>query len=272
MTYRDDDYDNEDGNDNKTGKEVARVKPNAVGHTRPAPTGGLAGYVASRSANEIAGTILKFAKGDFLEGKDQPVPIGERFVFHPESVAIGFQIWVGGKVVESHMGLVADNFVVPLRRDLGHHDRSVWEKDANGDLRDPCQECMKMQLARLSTGGVYTFSAPSVGARGAIDKLCQEYVAAMDRHPDEFPIIELQVDSYAHKNKAFGRIKFPVFKIVDWIGKDAVSAAPAQEQPQKPQKPAPVEKNPLADDGAPPPGGPDDYGFDDDDGSSGPPF
>jgi hypothetical protein len=26
--------------------------------------------------------------------------------------------------------------------DRGHHDRSVWEKDANGDLRDPCQECM----------------------------------------------------------------------------------------------------------------------------------
>jgi hypothetical protein len=41
MSYQDDDY--EDGNENKAGTEVARVKPNAVGHTRPAPTGGLAG-------------------------------------------------------------------------------------------------------------------------------------------------------------------------------------------------------------------------------------
>ncbi len=48
----------------------------------------------------------------------------------------------------------------------------------------------------------------------------------MRQHPDEWPIVELGVGSYAHSNKAYGRIKFPTFEIVGWAPKDGNEVSP----------------------------------------------
>jgi hypothetical protein len=137
MTFNNNDGDgnNENGNGNKTGREVAKLKSSTA--LTPA-RGGLAGYVAEVSAAEIAGTILKFAKGDFYAGKEnEPVPFGTRFVFNPDLLAIGYLCWKGGKVVDAHMGLVAEDYRPPRRQDLGDNDSSMWEVDDKGVPRDP---------------------------------------------------------------------------------------------------------------------------------------
>jgi hypothetical protein len=253
MTFDNDDENNPNGNN--TAKEVSTVRSSTS--LKPA-LGGLAGYVAEVSAGEIAGTILKFVKGDFFAGKENvPVPLGTRLVVNLDLLSIGYLCWKGGKVVDARMGFVSQNFRPPPRHQLGDNDSEMWELDDQGVPRDPWQYTVRIQLADPETGEVSTFSASSTGSRGAIDKLCKAYLVAQPRHPAEWPIIVLGVDSYQHSNKAYGRIKFPTFKIVGWLGKDAVSAEPEP-------KPTLI-GNPLGEEDVPPPSGPDDYGFDDDD-------
>jgi hypothetical protein len=111
-------------------------------------------------------------------------------------------------------------------------------------------------LANPETRELFTFPTSSMGGRKALDKLCRAYGREQARHRDEWPVIELQVDSYA--SKSFGRIKFPVFKIVDWVSKDADSSAAPGAPAPPPNSAAAMVAPPLSDLGEPPPYEPDD--------------
>jgi hypothetical protein len=214
-----------------------------------------AAYSDAALAKDIAGTLLKFSKGDFFAGKDNmPIAIGTTLIANMWSFSVGWIKWAGGKPVETIMGRVADNFEPPRRDDLGDTDRDLWETDDKNVPRDPWQYTVRLEFADPESGEVYTFSASSDGSRRALDKLCQSYARVRAKHLDEWPLVELGVDSYQHSNKALGRIKFPVFTIVDWVPKDNGTE----------DTPAPaIVNNPLGDDDVPPPGGPEDYGSND---------
>src|SRR5262249_8267461 len=61
-------------------------------------------------------------------------------------------------------------------------------------------------------GELFTFTTSSRGGLGAIADLSRRYARHRKRHPDVFPVIALNVDSYQHKIRELGRIKFPVFE------------------------------------------------------------
>jgi hypothetical protein len=58
------------------------------------------------------------------------------------------------------------------------------------------------------------FSTSSSGGRNALGKLCRAFDRDHRKHPGEFPIIELGVESYQHD--VYGKIEKPSFKIVGW--------------------------------------------------------
>ena len=58
-------------------------------------------------------------------------------------------------------------------------------------------------------GTLYTFTTSSRGGLGAIADLSRRYGRHRRKHDDVFPLIALDVDSYQHNNKAYGRIKVP---------------------------------------------------------------
>ena len=64
---------------------------------------------------------------------------------------------------------------------------------------------------------VFTFTTASKGGITAIGELAKLYGKSMREQPDALPVVELGVGSYAHANKAYGRIKFPRFEVVNWV-------------------------------------------------------
>jgi hypothetical protein len=60
-------------------------------------------------------------------------------------------------------------------------------------------------------GELYTFATSSDGGLAAVADLARRYGQHRQRHPDVYPIISLSVNSYQHKKKEYGRIKYPEF-------------------------------------------------------------
>jgi hypothetical protein len=232
----------------------------------PAEDNAFTAYANAALAQNITGTRLKFSKGDWLAGQEnrQIVP-GTRMVGDMDSFSVGWVRWSNGKPRDPRMGRVVERFKPARRDDLGDNDCDLWETSDSGEPRDPWTFTNNLVMADLETREVFTFTTSSKGGRRAVEKLCQLYGREQARHPDEWPVVELQFDSYQHPNKSFGRIKEPVLKIVGWIAKDADSPA-ALDAPAP--KPAPTMiAAPLSDDMDEPP--PDEVG---DPGNDGPPF
>ena len=72
---------------------------------------------------------------------------------------------------------------------------------------------------------MFTFTTSSRGGIGAIADLARRYARHRKRHPDVFPLVALNVDSYQHKIRELGRIKFPVFEPAGYVPKTDMLAA-----------------------------------------------
>ena len=103
--------------------------------------------------------------------------------------------------------------------------------DGTGKERDPWQRTNYLLCKGLNDGELYTFTTSSKGGLDAVARLCKDYVPFLAQRPNDWPVIEIGTDSYAHPNKDFGRIKVPTFKIVGFEPK-AVFAPDLGEQHQ----------------------------------------
>ena len=170
--------------------------------------------------------LLKFVKGQFLSG-DNEVPAGREFIAHANQLAHGYTKFVGGKVAEQRMGLVADpTFVLPERADLGDTDQSTWETDHNSKPRDPWTRQYYLPLEDNETGELYTFVTGSQGGNSAIGKLLAQYVR--NAHLG-VPLIELVAGSYRHKQ--FGPVPVPEFKVTAWTSGPVSHEPPPYDGP-----------------------------------------
>ena len=117
---------------------------------------------------------------------------------------------------EQIMGAVIDGYAPPKRAELGDLDQAQWEVDDKGRRRDPWHFSNYLILVG-DDDALYTFATRSKGGLGAIGELCKSYGKAMRQQPDKFPVIELGVGSYLHRDRTLGRIKYPVLKVVDLV-------------------------------------------------------
>jgi hypothetical protein len=208
-------------------------------------------YGQSAANTPIVGRLLKFNKGDWLAGQDEEeLERGTQLVAVMDQLFIGWIKWVDSKPEEQRLGKVVEGYRPEKRKELGDTDETLWEVDDQGRARDPWQFTNHLILRNPGTTGeddedLYTFATSSRGGINAIGELCKAYGKAMRMKPEEWPVVELDVDSYNHSNKEFGRIKIPVIKLVDWEPKTGVAqkkiAAPAKKTtPAKtePAKPA----------------------------------
>ena len=190
--------------------EVATLQPNPF-----------ESYANAMSTNRIVGELLKFAKGDYFAGQQaREIPLGTKFVAIMDQLMIGWVKWRDAAPVEQIMGLLAQGYKPKRRSELDDNDPAQWETDdETGDPQDPWQFTNYLILADPNTKELYTFAASSRGALGAVGELCKERGKHMREKPDEDPVIKLGVGSYLHRNKAYGRIKFPILEVVDWVDK-----------------------------------------------------
>lgn len=184
-------------------------------------------YEAYGEAATRSSSFLKFSKGDFLRGSDaEVVEVGTKFVADMPNLQVGYVRWSGGAPTDRILGRVGEGWKAPRRAELGDSDKSNWESDSDGKPRDPWQWTNELPLISKD-GSVDIFATSSRGGLNAIGELCKDYGAAMRAKPDKLPVIALGVGSYQHSNREYGRIKYPIFEIVNWVGRDQLPAATA---------------------------------------------
>jgi hypothetical protein len=133
-----------------------------------------------------------------------------------DSLLVGFIKWQDNRPADHRMGLVIENFQPPKRQELGDLDKEEWETDDGGEPRDPWQFSNYLVMADPESREVFTFTTSSRGGLGAIGELCKVFGKQMRQQPDKIPVVELDVGSYQHREKSYGRIKYPIFKIAGW--------------------------------------------------------
>jgi hypothetical protein len=178
------------------------------------------------SQRVFTGRLLKFSKGDYLAGQDaEEIPEGTRVVAVMDTLETGWVKWWDNKPEKTIMGLVVDGYSPPRRSELGDTDEALWEVDAqSGKYRDPWALASQVVMQPLDWDGndqdaLFTFVTQSRGGLNAVGNLAKAYGTKIRTDPDVYPVVELGVDAYDHQNRNFGRIKIPVFTIVNWVAK-----------------------------------------------------
>ena len=171
-------------------------------------------YADAVHPQHILGSILKHSKGEFLAGEgDESIPLGTKMIAAMDLLTIGYVEWRDGKPAAHHMTLVASGGKPPRRDDLGDSDPEHWEKGPDGKPRDPFQFSQYLPFVD-EDGELFTFTTSARGGISALAALARQYARGRAAHPDAFPVIELQIDSYQHST--FGKIKTPKFVVVGW--------------------------------------------------------
>jgi hypothetical protein len=200
--------------------ETQNTVPAAYGAVDP-----FEAYADAVSPRTIVGTLLKFSKGDYLAGEEsKAIAEGTTFTANVDELTVGWVKWSDGKPIEHIMVRVAEGRVLPKRAELGDQDETHWEADSSGAPRDPYQYTNYLPLMN-DAGDLFTFTTSSRGGLGAVGDLCRLYSRHRRKHPDVHPVIALEVGSYQHANKEYGRIKFPKFTLMSWVPKTGFNEA-----------------------------------------------
>jgi hypothetical protein len=181
-------------------------------------------YADAFAPQYIIGKMLRFSKGDWLVNKDDKVDTGTKFTVNLDELLAGWIKWLDSKPVEHLMVPIASGAMPKLRPELGDLDQALWERDRQGTPKDPWQFTNYLPMLD-ERGELYTFTTSSRGGIGAIARLGRQYAKHRRRHPDVFPLIAINNDSYQHKIKELGRIKFPVFEPAGYVSKTDFLAA-----------------------------------------------
>ena len=188
-------------------------------------------YAEAASRNKIVGDLLKFSKGEYLAGQDgDEIEEGTELVANLDELMVGWVKWEGGKPTDMQMGRVVEGFVPAKRADLGDTNKEDWEFDDVAKApRDPWQLTNYLILKEPNGDRLFTFATSSKGGMSAIGKLCGVYGKRLRSKPNDFPVIALNVDSYKHSNKSYGKIFVPDFEVVSWSDKGAFADALAAD-------------------------------------------
>jgi hypothetical protein len=183
----------------------------------------------SLSAPGMQGEALRFVKGKWLagRGKDEEEAGGKVLIADLDNVMIGWRRWWDKKITDQVVGLVAESFRPPQRNALGDLDEAAWERDNNGNAKDPWSFGFYMRLVDPENADeAYAWAATSFGAKKAIADLIRAFTKQRKKEPTRcVPVVKLNGDHYRHKD--YGRVDVPALEIVDWRSSDIAPAIPA---------------------------------------------
>jgi hypothetical protein len=163
-----------------------------------------------------AGKPLKCLKGRWLSGhgNEERSEDGVKLIADVPGLMMGWRKWTDKKIVSTAIGSVADNYRPPQRNELDDLDDAQWERDHNGQPKDPWSFGFYLRLIGLD-GEEYVYSAISNGARRAVCDLVKEFTRRRKKDPVHcFPLVQLATDFYKHK--IYGRIDVPKLQVVEW--------------------------------------------------------
>jgi hypothetical protein len=198
-------------------------------------------YGQAMATSAITGTLIKFNKGDWVDGENELLDENMELVANMDQLMVGWIKWEDQRPVEQIMGPVAEGYQPQRRNELGDLDQNEWEVDNEGRPQDPWQFSnyivMKEPGQDASEDNLYTFATSSKGGLGALGALCRDYGKEIRGiHADDYPIVALGTDSYMHR--VYGRTKIPTLTVIGWEPKEqfeavaSVARTPAREEPE----------------------------------------
>jgi hypothetical protein len=180
-------------------------------------------YLDEIAPASIVGRMVKFSKeGQFVVSDDNSIIDDDvDFIALVDQTLIGWIKFNGeGVPPDRRMGLLYDGFVMPARSSLPDLDQAKWEIGPDGRLADPWQHHVYLVLQRADTGELFTFVTSSVTGRRAIGTLLRHYDRMQRTHPDQYPVIQLKIGGFQHKDNRVGWVKVPVLAVVGHHTKD----------------------------------------------------
>jgi hypothetical protein len=174
------------------------------------------GEAMSRSA--IVGKILKLSKlGVYEAGQDkEEIAKGTQMIVDLTRLRTGWIKWEDSKPIDRKMGIIGE-YTPPMRGELGDHDKDMWEDPD----KDPWQFANEAVMYDPEAQELYTYSATSKGGINALGELMKTYGDYIALHfsdrPEVYPKVSLDVGSYMHSNRQFGKILYPKFNIIEYV-------------------------------------------------------
>jgi hypothetical protein len=127
-----------------------------------------------------------------------------------------------GKPPTRHMGGMFDGYVPPPRSELGDDDPTLWDPGLDGQPQDPWLFQVLLPLQDEETGKLYIFQTSSKTGLRAVATLISTCKQMAKRESDVWPVVELKVSSFEHRDPRIGLVKKPDFKIVGKVNKSGV--------------------------------------------------
>jgi hypothetical protein len=176
---------------------------------------GLAAFAQDNDAVMLAGSPLYFKKGHWYCGQEEFDPVGLHFLANYHEAYTGWTRWSDRKPVEQRLVRCSDYRGKEPREALGHTDKNQWETNERGIPQDPWQPSDRMVLRTMDTAeDLLTFISSSTGGRNAIAKLLGKIARSPQAADGMMPVVQLETGTYDHDD--YGKVAYPIFKIVDW--------------------------------------------------------
>ena len=171
------------------------------------------------------GEFIKFSK----DAKFERISDGEEIKFGTKLICVFPETqhgWVkfngAGQPPTRHMGGMFNGYVPPPRGELGDDDPTLWEVGLSGKPQDPWKAQVLLPLKEVDGDRLYIFQTSSTTGLRAVASLISECKQMAKREPDVYPVVELAVGAFEHKDPRVGTVKKPGFKVVGKVSRNGV--------------------------------------------------
>jgi len=164
--------------------------------------------VPENSGNQfIVGKMMKFADGEYIVDKTEPLPADiELVALAVTTVTIGMHLTVAGDTMLDRLA------VAPVHPgDLPDLDEAEWPLGLDGKPADPWKDTRYLIDPR--TGMDYTFVTDTHGGRRGVGNLKSQIMNVRMAYPDAVPLVN---PATAPFKTSFGMKKRPDFKVIGW--------------------------------------------------------
>jgi hypothetical protein len=172
-----------------------------------------------------AGEFIRFTK----EAKFARVSDGEEIKPGTQCICVFDQTqhgWIrfngDGQPPTRHMGAMFGGYVPPPRKELGDDDKVRWAKGLSGQPVDPWKAQVLLPLKELDGDRLYIFQTMSVTGLRSVASLIAECKQMAKKEPAMYPVVELAIGTFEHKNPQIGTVKKPAFKLVGKAPRDGI--------------------------------------------------
>jgi len=186
------------------------------GNLPAAPSGGNVTEYLTDFGVGSSGTHFKFSKdGKFVRNEDDSeIPEGTELAVIYEEIEVGWKKFNGkGNPPDRRMGRLFAGFKMPKREELGDLDPGAWAQDLSGKPADPWQHQVELPLMSAN-GERFIFNTSSVTGRRAANTVISHCARMAARDPDLYPVVQLKVSGFQHRDDRVGWVKTPAFAIV----------------------------------------------------------